>query len=305
MMPQRTCAEDLPVSYPAGETESSPFLGLPAELRYAIYRHCHCLRSPNGKVEVVSNYLDGQPPTKMKFYTTRDLRLLEVNRQIQSEASGVFYAENIFTLNSYPRTQEYGQQRLYGIKYYHVNFSRVWKAHILSPRGFFPVSFDSCIQGAHRMRAFFRGIAEALAEGHCMKYLLVESYEFERAGFCRAGEAMACDLRDYLEPLEKVRGVQNCHIRAMKMSLWPYLRFLERGMMRSCRDLPLLDNGETDIVRKALACKQALNTVEIVSAFGDPDRLGKNKIFEIFNTKPLYRDVNFLDMFEEDSFNGS
>ena len=281
-------------------TDIPPFFRLPIELRFAIYRHCSCICSPNGKVEVVSNYLDGQPPTKIKFYTTVDLTITEVSRIVRSEASEIFYSVNVFILNSYPRTQEYGQQRLYGMKHYQVDYSRVRKAHVLSPRGFFPVSLDSCIRGAHRMRAFLDGIADALTKSHCMRHLLIESYEFERTVFDRASQAMPCDIRYYLEPLEKVRRIQNCYVRSMKISLWPYLRLLEQATMRGCNDLALSSQCGHDIVEKAQICGKILENLDIVDAFGDPEHPEKNKIFETFNTEPLYKNIDFLTLFADD-----
>ena len=305
MTSMATCSsEDPTATATASQPETSPFLALPLELRYAIYRHC--LISPSGKVEVVSNYLGTQKPRPIRFYTVRNLSLLEANRQIRAEASEQFYAENIFTLNSYSRTQEYGQEPLYGSKSHHINYNRVRKAHILTPRGFFPASPDSCIKGAERMRGFFEGIADALASDHCMRYMLIQSYDFERAPFHLTGERCGFNLAYILEPLEKVRGLHTCHIRAMKMSLWPYIRFLEREMTKSCSDPSGSGGNRRPIVEKALMCKKIITErVGIVDAFGDPDFPLGNKVFEIFKTKPLYNAVDFLDLCDLDLFNES
>lgn len=272
---------------------------LPLELRYAVYQHI--LSNELRRVVVVSNFLDGWPsPTCLKFYTVYDLSLLEVNKQIRVEASRVFYAENVFVLKSYHRSQEHGQRPLYGEKCFQVDYGRIHKAHILTPHHDFPTSHVSCEIGKRRMRTFLEGIADVLAGSHCMRYLLIESYEFERAVFDRA-DIMACELADILEPLEKVRGVQSCHIRAMRITHWPYLRFLEREIMKSHDDPPQLMDCERLVREMALMCKKALRSVDIANAFGDPDLPHPNKIFEVFGVDCLYEDVGFRDIYPEEN----
>ena len=288
--------EDRPALSPASQMKAPGFLALPTELRQEIYRAILVTRK--GNVEVVSNYLDGQQkPEKMTFYTTRDLSLLEVNRQVRAEASELFYAENTFTLRSYPRTQEYGQRPLYGMKSHLIDYSRVRKAHVLTLRGSFPNNDDHCIKGAHRMRAFLEGISEALTGGHCMRYMLIQSYEFE---IFRLREGIGpCQLVEILKPLEKVRGLQSCHIRAMRMNLWPYLRFLEREVTRTFGDQPDPGSSRQSRVEKASDGERTVARNGAVEVFGNPDLdppQGRN-IFDLLQAEQLYVGVDFLDLF--------
>ena len=296
-----TAAAEDRLAAPAARTDPFPILALPRELRYEIFRSC--LISDSSTVEVVSNYLDGKErPTKIQFYTIRNLSLLEANKQCRAEAGEVFYAENIFTLHSYSRTQEYGQKPFYGRKAYWIDYSRVRKAHILTPRGFFPPSFDSCVLGAARMRAFLESIAEVLAGQNCMAYMLLQSYDFEKISFCTTPTAARWDLVQILEPLEKVRGLKMCHIRAMKIGHWPYLRFLEREMTTP-RSIPQnFRHSQRHIVERALTCK-GIMTAAGINGFGGPDLPFANKIFQIFNAKPLYEDLDFIDLFDDDILN--
>ncbi len=291
------------VACAASQKETVLFLTLPVELRNAIYRYC--IVENAGSVKVESNYLVTQLAAKISFYTLHDLSLLEVNRQVRAEASEVFYAENVFTLKSYRRTQEHGQKPFYGHKSYHIDYGRVRKAHVLTPNGFAPESLRSCIQGGERMQSFLEGIADALANGHCMKYMLIESYEFERVPFDPIRSTTPWELGHILKPLEKVRGLELCHIRAMRMSLWPYLRFLEGGMTKSCSDPPKPDDGQRPLAERALLCKEIMSRAGVVNAFGDPDFPHRHKIYEIFQTKPLYKEINFLAKIEEDVLNRS
>lgn len=296
MSPNTYALSDQSAASPASRTETFLLLALlPVELRHAVFRHC--LVNESGMIEVVSNYLDCQPPERIKFFTVRNLSLLEANKQLRNEASELFYAENIFTLKSYPRTQEYRQKRFYGSKTYLVDYSRVRRAHILSSPGFIPTSLDGCIQGACRMMAYLKGIADALAGGHCMRYLLVQSYDFEIVSL-RADTPWG--LANILEPLEKVRGLQICHIRAMNLSLWPYLRFLEREMTRSCSDTSNIAERRRPLLEKALTCQGIMTAMGVTNGHGDPDLPLTNMIFEIFDTEPLYKSTDFIDTFEWD-----
>ena len=292
----------------ASQTGAFAFLALPTELRQTVYRLV--LVTSTGNVEVVSNYLDGQQkPERMKFYTTRNLSLLEVNSQVRAEASELFYAENKFILNSYPRTQEYGQKRLYGMKSHFIDYSRVRKAHVLTLRGSFPDSEDYCIKGAYRMQAFLEGISEALAGDHCMKYLLIQSYEFEiiplyakpRAN----GTINQCQIVEILKPLETVRGLQGCHIRAMKMSLWPYLRYLEGEVTKSFDDRQDSKASRQSVIERASNCDWTVARNRMVKAFGDPDLAQGSQIFKLLSIEPLYSGIEFLDLFSGDILMGS
>ena len=154
------------------------------------------------------------------------------------------------------------------------------------------------------MRAYLEGIADVLAGENCMTYMLLQSYDFERLPFGATQTAAPWDIGRILEPLEKVRGLKMCHIRAMKISLWPYLRFLEREMMTSCSTPQNFHDSQRPVVERALTCK-GIMTAAGINGFGGPELPFTKKIFEIFNTKPLYEDINFVDLFEEDILNAS
>lgn len=113
-----------------------PISALPTELRYAVYR---CVLLPKSrKVEVVGNLLRDYVPGRMRFRTIRDLCLLEAGKQVRAEASNLLYTEAVFTINLYPRTQQYGQEPFYGAKSFHIDPNRIVKCHLLTPSGTAP-----------------------------------------------------------------------------------------------------------------------------------------------------------------------
>jgi len=264
-----------------------PVLELPLELRHAVYRYVLVVSSR--KVVIVSTSVEGRSVAKMRFYTTRDLSLLETNKQIRIEAGHLFYAEGIFTLCSYRRTQEYGQKPLYGEKCFQISLDRVRKCHLLTPSGTAPLSHCDCLKDTQDFRILLQGFVDALTEGHCMRHLLIESYQFERAVIFEK-QTMQCDITWTLEPLERLRGLGICHIRAMKMCHWPYLRFLEGQIMRSYSEPGQSDN-------KGAICNEPSKSAGINNSFGDPH---PNKIYNVFGIEPLYRDLEFLQYYEDD-----
>lgn len=274
-----------------------PVFALPLELRHAVYRIV--VSHPSRKVEVVSNFLEGRSLAKIRFYTTHELALLETNKQMRMEAGNLFYTENVFTLYSYHRTQEYGQKPFYGEKCFHVDFNRVVKCHVLTPSGFEPLCHDDCLKGAIGFGILLRSLVDILAKGHKLRYLLIQSYMFERvATFENYSEASG--LRNILKPLEEVRGLDVCHIRAMKMSHWPYLRSLEREMTKS-RSESTHDVGlGPSVWGRAMTCNQAMKKYDVELAYGNPDMPKPNGLFDTFGTPPLYQDVGFLDNYEDD-----
>ena len=278
---------------------SPPLLGLPAELRRAIFRFI--LVTNSQQVEVVSNDVLHNTPSKLEFYTSWDLSLLEVNKQVRAEGGDLFYVENVFTLKSYPRTQAYGQKLFFGRKMYHVDYARVQKAHFLSARGFFPTSVGNCILAGKRMTMFLKELADQLARGHCMEYLLIQMYEIERAPAVEQYSSLMTEINEILKPLKEVQGIKSCYIPAMKKGLWPYLRNLEKAMMLGCSDPHQLTDDEQPIQERALNCKEASKKAEIANAFGDPDSPGLHEIFRILRTEPLYRDLEFLTIYEDDN----
>lgn len=273
-----------------------PILALPMELRHAVYGYI--LTTGSRKVDVLSNYLEGRSVAKMRFYTTRDLSLLGTNKQIRIEAGNLFYAESVFTLYSYRRTQEYGQKPLYGERSFQISINRVRKCHLITPGGTAPFSHRDCLKGTQEFRILLQGVVDALAEGHCMRHLLVQSYQFERAVISEE-QTMQCDITFILEPLENLRGLELCHIRAMKICNWPYLRFLEREIMRGCSERQDQGQPRQPARERALKVKEALKSAHVEDSFGDPDN-PPNAIFEIFGIKPLYRDIDFLLNYEDD-----
>lgn len=130
-----------------------------------------------------------------------------------------------------------------------------------------------------------------------MRYLLIQAYHFERAVLFE-DQTMQCDITHILEPLETLQGIELCHIRAVKICLWPYLRFLEKEIMKS--RLKPLDQREPTrpIIERALQCKEAPMSAGLNNAFGDPDI--SHRIFEIFGIEPLYVDLKFLQKYKDD-----
>lgn len=130
-----------------------------------------------------------------------------------------------------------------------------------------------------------------------MRYLLIESYHFERAVFFE-DQTMQCDITHILEPLETLQGIELCHIRAIKMCLWPYVRFLEKEIMKS-HSKPL-DQGEPTrpIIERAPQRKESLKSAGLNTVFGDPKV--SHRIFEIFGIEPLYEDLKFLQKYKDD-----
>lgn len=274
-----------------------PVFALPLELRHAVYRIV--LSHPSRKVEVVSNFLEGRSEATIRFYTTHELALLETNKQMRMEAGNLFYTENVFTLYSYRRTQEYGQKPFYGKKCFHVDFGRVVKCHVLTPSGFEPLCHDDCLKGAIEFGILLRAFVDSLSQGHRLRYLLIQSYMFERvATFEDYSEAYG--LRNILKPLEEVQGLDICHIRAMKMSHWPYLRSLERDMTKSRSERPKEPGHGSSVWERAMTCNTILKRNGVDLTFGNPDIPKPNIIFEMFGTQPLYQDVEFLNNYEDD-----
>lgn len=134
-----------------------------------------------------------------------------------------------------------------------------------------------------------------------MKYLLIQSYMFERS-VLPGITTMAVDLTYLLQPLEKLRGLEICHIRAMKICHWPYLRFLEKEIMRSCDDAPGENKPGQRIENRAVLCKEALRSAGTENASRNPDDPHPNKLFDLFDIEPLYSDVDFLEYYNEDTF---
>ena len=268
-------------------------LSLPAELRRLVYTYC--LVAIDGRVILVSNYFDGQPPTDLRFYATEDLSLLETNRQIRAEGSEIFYAENLFVLNSYVRKrQEFGEPPLYGMLRFRVDLRNVRKAHVLTPQGFWPESYDDCIRGAGRMQAFLENLEETLHGEHSMEYLLIESYELEAATI---GDdlSFARDVSDILRPLESVRGLTMCHIRSLQGGIQPYLRYLEQIVtcQRSLKQ-PCVNLGKR-VAGSALKCRADSTCAGRAYGRDDGDSLLPHQIFRILGLEPLYSDTAFLD----------
>lgn len=271
-------------------------LSLPLELRIMIYKFS--LAESDGKVIIVSNYFEGQRPPKIKFYTIKDLSLLETNKQIRTEASEVFYAMNIFTLNSYPRKREgYLERPLYGENHFRIDFRRVRKAHVLTPKGFFPRSDDDCVLGMKRMQYLLEGLQEALSGEHSMQCLLIEAYEFEHAV---VGESftMASDLSEALKPLESVRGIQVCHIRSMKQCTWPYLRLLEKTMSKSCTYPGHFTSLQRVIRDSAAMYQEKMMGIDTLVPFSDANPQCVHKLFEEYKIEPLYTDISILRRLE-------
>lgn len=274
-----------------------PVFSLPLELRHAVYRFV--LSRPSGKVEVVSNFLEGRSVAKIRFYTAHELALLETNKQMRMEAGNLFYTESVFTLYSYHRTQEHGQKPFYGKKCFHIDFNRVVKCHVLTPSGFEPLCHDDCLKGAIEFGILLRALVDTLAKDHNLRYLLIQSYMFERvATFEDFSEAYG--LRNILKPLEEVHGLDICHIHAMKMSHWPYLRSLERELTKYRSERSDEISSGSSVWERALTCNQALKTNGAQLAFDNPDLPKPNILFDLFGTQPLYQDVEFLNNYEDD-----
>ena len=279
-------------------SQRNAFLSLPPELRRLVY--AFYFAEDSGKVEVFSNYFDGQPPGNIRFYTIKDLALLETNEILRTEAIELFYAENLFVLNLYGRRrEEYGEQPHYGRRAFRVDLRRIRRAHIVTPSGHHPKAYDDCIRGAGRMRASLEGLKEALSSEHSMRYLLIESYDFEKAVM---GEdlSLACDLKRMLRPLETVRGLTLCHIRSLQVNTWPYLEYLERTITGDRVSDPQSGDLKRRLADETSVYKAGLTCGSDVEDRPEIDRRSTYRIFELFGLEPLYRDTAFLNDFRDD-----
>ncbi|MCJ1458061.1 hypothetical protein MMC28_008431 [Mycoblastus sanguinarius] len=278
------------------------FMSLPIELRQEVYRQLF-VDIANG-IEVVSNYLNGGTPKSIRLYIIKPLGVMETSHQIQVESSEIFYFENVFKLFLYKSRPHWYCNGPFGLKTFHVDFSRVRKCHILNPGGYFPVSFNESLE-ATRLQYHLQYIADALSHGHSMSYMLIESYHFECAIF--HGLDWRCSIEDMLEPLESVRGVPHVYIRTMKKGHWPYLRSLENVMMSQSSVPSRSENKDRAVILRALRCKKMAEILDDDSEsieedeFGDPDGpRAHQKMFRALNTQLMYDNVDFLGQCEDD-----
>ena len=281
-----------------------PFLSLPNEIRREIYRQLLFADHSVG-VEVVSSYQDGPPPHAIQLYTLQDLRVLEVNRLVQAEASEVFYAEKVFVLYLYSSTNPYGYEDLYGHPCYRIDLSRAGHFHLTTPRGYYPQD-DFEIKEAMRIQYHLKYLAKTLdGAKHAMRYLLIKSYHFEFAALDEPFE-MALDIKEILRPLESVRGIDVVYVRSMKKRLFPYLRWLEENIIQDGgkSEQPSASNITTQ--EHPIALDRA--PLKVVSGdegndfddngesddFIDPDDPYPHRFFELFGESPFYGSTDFV-----------
>jgi len=263
---------------------SSPLLRLPSELRLAIYRSL-LVESP-GPVLVELAILHGY-----RYLTSRDLRVLETNRQIRKEALDVFYHESLFVVQLHIVMAQ--TRVLHG--FVPIDMTRVRKCHMLYPRSHPRLWFD--LNQLSRTQWQFKILARTLnsAPTQRMQYQLIECAYFE---ICTLnGKRRTRTIRSVTEPLEAVRGVKLVHIRALSQGIWPYMRCLENLMMSSKSMTWTLEEGSC--FTRGLLPDTCNATGDSESQLENSRALGGNpeQMFSLLGVKPVYEDLSFRDAF--------
>lgn len=274
-----------------------PFLNLPVELRRLVYRHLTL--EDIVWVEVVSNYMIGNKPDSIRFYTIQDLNILQASRQIHEESSAVFYNERQVVIYLYTCIPPYGCHGLFGNRTFRVDLKRIRMLHLLTPPGFFPRELLDGVE-EKRIRRHSQALANALGGngGHHMQYLLMESYHFVTA-VLDDDLAFGLRLENMVEPLREIKGIRLVYIRSMKIKLLSYLRALEKEMMSWCDTSPQhsaatpRDPPQSAYKEIEDRCKENDEDGE-QDDFADPDYPIPNRIYRELDKQPLYPSTDFL-----------
>lgn len=187
-----------------------PFLHLPSEIRLAVYDHL--------VVDPVAVQLykgDVVRRNQSETHIQKDLAIFLVNRQIWTECSKVFFAENVF------RFYIYGDEVDWPPTFPNLNRIRKCVLWVRNPCGMLS-DFNERRMIARRTHVAMESFASALAGDKEMKYLLIEIPD----------RCIGYDAKDILEPLHRVQNIKHVHIASHKILVWSFLQHLERAMSR-------------------------------------------------------------------------
>lgn len=200
---------------PAAEPMSDPprggvflFLQLPPEIRLAIYHHL--------VVDPVAVQLykgDVVRRNQSEIQKKKDLAIFLANRQLWTECSKVFFADNVF------RFYIYGDEVDWPPTFPNLNRIRKCVLWIRNPCGM-SSDFNERRMIARRTHVAMESFARALAGDKLMEYLLIEIPD----------RCIGYDVKDILEPLHMVRKIKHVHIASHSIFVWSFLQHLERAM---------------------------------------------------------------------------
>lgn len=185
-----------------------PFLRLPPEIRLCVYHHM--------VVDPVAVQLykgDVVRRNQSETHYKKDLTIFLANRQVWTECSKVFFAENMF------RFYIYGDEVDWPPTFPNLNRIRKCVLWVRNPCGMWS-DFNERRMIARRTHVAVESFASALAGDKQMEYLLIEIPD----------RCIGYDAKDILEPLHMVRKIKHVHIASHSIFVWSFLQHLERAM---------------------------------------------------------------------------
>lgn len=185
-----------------------PRLRLPPEIRLVVYHHL--------VVDPVAVQLykgDVVRRNQSERHQKKDLTIFVANRQVWTECSNVFYAENVF------RFYIYGDEVDWPPTFPNLNRIRKCILWVRNPCDLLS-DFNERRMIARRTHVAIECFASALAGDKQMEYLLIEIPD----------RCIGYDAKEILEPLRMVRRIKHVHIASHNIFVWSFLQHLERAM---------------------------------------------------------------------------
>ncbi|MCJ1463332.1 hypothetical protein MMC07_001939 [Pseudocyphellaria aurata] len=199
------------------------FLQLPAEIRLAVYHH---LVVGPGAVQLYKD--DFVRRFQSETHNQIDLAIFLANRQVWAECSKVFFVENVF------RFYIYGDEVDWPPTFPNLKRIRKCALSLRNPCNVLS-SFDERRMIARRTLVAMESFGRILAGDKEMEYLLIEIPD----------KCIGYDVKDILEPLQKVRNIKHVHIASFSIIDWSFLQNLECAMS--------LDHKNASLVRWSLS----------------------------------------------------
>ena len=200
-----------------------PFFRLPPEIRLVVYHHM--------VVDPVAVQLykgDVVRRNQSERHQKKDLTIFVANRQIWTECSNIFYAENVF------RFYIYGDEVDWPPTFPNLNRIRKCILWVRNPCDMFS-DFNARRMIARRTHVAIECFASALAGDKQMEYLLIEIPD----------RCIGYDAKEILEPLRVVRKINHVHIASHNIFVWSFLQHLELAMSLDADGSAGSDDGRT------------------------------------------------------------